>query len=140
MSLKEWLADYCYGLREARITIGRTTYDAVFYRQMVDPKGMTNTRGDVIEPYEVEAVMLVGELPASYKRTSKTVFRFPGDERDWYVASWTTVETASDPKFAEFHYDKKATFQLRPWGVDSPIDVPYERPYDRVEAKVLVTA
>lgn len=149
-TLKEWLAEVgneVYGLAEATVTIGRSTYEAVFYRQMVDRKGALNTRGEVIEPYEVEAVVLVGEPPSAYRRSSKTVFVLEGnvpgydfgaDGDYWYVVTWTRVEVANDPRFAAYHFDGKPTVQLRPWvRADlGEIDVPYERAYDRVKAQV----
>lgn len=140
MSLKEWLESHeCYGLREVRVTIGRSTFEGVFYRQMM-PGGWVNMRGDVVEPYEVEAFMLLGELPASYTRRKKTVYRLPGDERDWYVAGWVTTEVATDPRYADMHYDGRASFQLRPWAPKDGEAIDRHDRYERVEVRVLQEA
>lgn len=126
MSLKEWLAQYnCVDLQEARIVIGRTSYEAVFYKQ---------------EP-EVEAVMLLGALPASYRRSRRTAYRFPGDERDWYVVSWTSREVATNPEFARYHYEGRESFQMRPWKVgEDGVQIDEYESYSRVKALVFQAA
>lgn len=95
----------------ARVTIGRETFNGAHYvESLVAPETARNPG-----PYKSEALYLVGPLPASYRKRSRTVYRFEGDAREWYVAGYADAR-AMAPQFAKFHPFGVA-FYLRPWDV-----------------------
>lgn len=133
MTLREWLESFdCFDVTPVEVTIGRTMFEGCRYRQEMQPvPGARNQ-----EPYVVEAIMLLGELPASYVRRKATAYRLPGDKRDWYVAAWTTETVARDPRYAQYHYGGQPSFQLRPWAHEDAIDKLERYAYERVPVKL----
>jgi hypothetical protein len=138
VSLMEWFESH-HGITHAesvRVTIGRTTYDGVLYKQTMETPRNTHAYVDGEREYQREAIYLLGDLPAAYRRRKSTCFTITGDEREWYIGSWNTREVANDPEYAKFHYEGNAGFQLMPWTADSKIDDHARTPYQRVAITV----
>lgn len=110
MTLKDWL-ESCGAADVAPLTvaINGVRYEAARYRQ------------------NGEKIYLIGEIPPSYLRR-RSLYLFPGDARDWYVASYTTEASLEEP-FARCH-PFGHTFILAPWTHETPIDK-----YDRAQRK-----
>lgn len=103
MTLKEWLESHdCQDVKPIRVTIGSRTYEGASY-----------SKGHV-----EAALYLLGTLRNDYK--SNVVLTVEGDERDWYFASWVRTEIARDPRYAKFHYEGKAAFQIMPSNTGLP--------------------
>lgn len=123
----------CFKVEAAELRIGRTTHEAAFYRQVVLP--LPGARNQ--EPHEVEAVYVLGEIPAAYARDRRTCFRLDGDDRDWYVTTWADAKVVSNPEFAQSH-PLGVWFQLRPWDTTdgTTIDMREPKPYQRIQVGV----
>jgi len=122
----------CTDIRPVAVAIGRTRYQGAFYRQIVAVAPGCRAYDEGQRSHVVEALYLVGPLPAAYRRTRRTVFRLPGDGRDWYVAGYYPVDQPNE------YHPLGRMLQLRPWTDPSgrAIDAWSERPYPRVEAGV----
>lgn len=78
------------------------------------------------EEYTSQWVSLLGKLPASYKPKvrmgdhweQKIVYRFPGDDHDWYVAGYCQD---IKPQYAEFH-QFGPHWELSSWDSEPAID------------------
>lgn len=103
-----------------RVKIGKSTYTGASYLQ--------NGR---------EHVALMGPLPASYVRSTRTAYRFPGDDHDWYVSHWHEGVRVfrfdrwiDPPSCGEY-------FGLAQWDLPSSIDEVFVRKYKRIDVKVI---
>src|SRR5271166_6187115 len=96
--LTEWLKsiDGIKDVKPTKVIIHNTSYEAAQYNQ----------HGD-------ERLYCIGKLPACYIRSTHTVFLFPNDHRDWYVASFITARHITEA-VARFHPFGE-TFILIPW-------------------------
>ena len=97
------------------VTIGKQTYHGAAYRQRGQP-----------------GIYLAGDLPASYRRSTHTCFRFADDSRDWFVGCyWQGASLRPDQKaFHPFGH----SFILLPWEHSEAIDHWEEKPYRRITA------
>ena len=125
-SISGWLRtlDNVSDVARVSVTIKGTAYEGASYRDAHHGDG--------------ERLLIAGELPACYRRSSRVVFRFDGDARDWYVACYWNAEAAARagrPLVNEYH-PVGANFMLCPWQVPSgeAIDRWDERPCARVPA------
>lgn len=141
--LTEWLVERC-GCREVRkvtVKIGRVTYQGAYYEQTLNHDVPSIDPGSV-KTYTRVAMYLLGELPASYVRSSKTMYFFDKEEcpqlrgigYEWYVASWASKEIATSEEYGRYHYGRGPHLLLMPWSVPG---WDAEEPYKRVEAKLL---
>ena len=74
-----------------------------------------------------EAMVLLGPLPTSYRRSHRTVYRMPGDTRDWFVACYSGSADITE------YQPWGRQFVLHPWTCDDPIDRYEEKPYRRID-------
>ena len=122
----------CYDVREVTVRIGRTTYQGAFYKQdrKVSPGCRAYDEGQ--RDYTIEGLEVIGELPASWVRSSRTVYRMAGDDRDWYVAGYYNRDEPN-----EWHPFGKM-FALQPWSVPggTRIDLWSPAPYRRMKMEV----
>ncbi len=111
------------------ITIRRASYPAVLYTQDRDPlPGARNQN-----PYTMTAIYVLGDLPPAYNRRKSTAFRLPNDDKDWYIASYSTQEALE--KHPEY-YPFGSHFLLCPWEAEFPkIDTYEKHTYQRVDIK-----
>lgn len=116
-SLIEFLRSHkCDKVEPIAITIKGTRYMGARYTDRHDPGRVR--------------LYLLGDLPACYRRSSRTVFRFPGDEQDWYIAAHINADRIT-PENARFH-PGGANFMLIAWDASDPIDHYENRPRTRV--------
>lgn len=120
----------CIDIKPVAVAIGRTRYEGAFYRQIqvIAPGCPAYARGE--RSHVVEALYLVGPLPAAYRRSRCVAFRLPGDSRDWYVAGYYPSDLPNE------HHPLGRMLTLRPWLDGEPIDAWRPRPYRRVDATV----
>jgi hypothetical protein len=116
--LTDWLLSFPHvsDVREITATIKGKTYIGAHY---CDSNFNNEPR-----------LYLLGDLPACYRRTTKTAFVIDG--ADWYVACYMQSEPIPE-RFAAYHPCGKH-FMLCQWKVTdgTPIDHYYLKPYDRV--------
>jgi hypothetical protein len=134
--LQEWLEGCGCVCVPVEVTIGRTTYEGVRYKQTrkVLEGCRAYTEGE--REYVQEALYLLGDLPATYRRSRRIAFLIDGEEHEWYLASWVTDATAKSERYGMFHFEGHAAFQIMPWSVGGKIDEHEERPYRRVAIRV----
>lgn len=134
MNLCEWLKSLdCFDVSPVRVTIGKSTYEGAEYRQKRLHKGKPYSDSEdwiPIETYEVHALYLLGELPASYRRSSKTCYVRNGDGRDWFVAGYYDKADVNPLQPFGRH------FLLQPWTADLPIDQEEGKPRERMRIDV----
>ena len=120
----------CIDIKPVRVRIGRQRYEGAFYRQIqaIAPGCRAYEEGQ--RSHVVEALYLVGPLPAAYRRSQRVAFRLPGDGRDWYVAGWYPADLPNE------YHPLGRMLTLRPWLDGEPIDVWAPRPYRRVDATI----
>ena len=134
--VSDWLAALSGVFESTPLTvqIGKTSFPAARYKQRLSilENSPAWLRGE--REYVREMIYCVGERPACYRRSSKTCFRFIGDSRDWYLASYVPRD-ANDSRFSEYHPFGEG-FQLAPWNVPdgTAIDHHEPKPYARVGA------
>jgi len=137
-ALKVWL-EQCgaHDVRPCTVTIGKATYHGAHYRETLDIPRNTPAHARGERKYTTEKLYLLGDLPAAYKRSSKTCFRFIGDSRDWYVACHSTPEVVNDDRFKPYH-PLGVSVMLCPWAVPDGLAIDhYEpKPYARVGATI----
>lgn len=124
--LVEWLESLTnsLGAYPISVKIGKTTYEgAAFWRRN------TGFNRDYVE----SGIYLLGDVPASYKRSRRVVYNF-GSSHEWYVACWATKEIVNNPEFSEYH-PFGIWFQLRPWR-NGKIDEFSYTPYKRIPAQL----
>jgi hypothetical protein len=128
MTLKEWLerAD-CYDTAEVLVVIGDETYEGVRYKQDRPTPPGSRAQMEGRDSYTQEAIYLLGVAHLE----DRVALVMPGDEREWFLASEVTEETARDPRYAEFHFEGKAAFQIMPWSIGKIDDHEFE-PYQRL--------
>lgn len=123
--LVDWLLSLgCKHVKPVDVTIRGATYHGASY---VDPK----------HPGNDERLMLLGELPAPYRRSTRTAFVIDG--ADWYIATYWNADHAAKvgrPAVDDMH-PFAAEFMLCKWEVPdgTTIDRYEPRPYTRVEAQ-----
>jgi hypothetical protein len=85
-----------------------------------------------------ERLYLVGELPASYRRSHKVCFRTADSERDWYIAAWF-LQCAENTEYREAH-PLGSHFLLAVWSMPDgwTIDKYESKPYCRVPMTVTI--
>ncbi len=131
----DWLAGLggVFDVVPMTVQIGKTCYPAARYQQTckVPENSQAWLRGE--REYVRDMIYCVGARPACYRRSDKTCFRFIGDSRDWYIASYVLDDVASNPQYSEYHPFGEA-FQLAPWAVmdGTAIDHYEPKPYARV--------
>lgn len=133
MKLTDYLSDlpHVSDVRPCRVGIGRGDAEAAFYKQTGHFDGA---------PYVREGLYVLGNLPACYVRSRRTVFRLPdefGDARDWFVATYGTSALMLNPAFAAQH-PCGAFYILMPWTAREAIDAHELTPYARVSIDVLL--
>lgn len=111
MHVVDWLKtlDHIEPAGPIGVKIGHSTYHGGAYFEKA-------REGSHREPI----MYLLGNLPASYKRSTHVCYRFPNETHDWYVAGFADAAVASAmPQFHPFG----PWFQLRQWpsGI-SPFD------------------
>lgn len=116
-ALVDYLALCGLTAHDVRVKIDRSIYNAAEYK---------DNGQDVL--------LVVGGLPSSKRRRNKTVYRFPGDTRDWYVACYATPKCLQ-LEYAAFH-PMGITFQLRPWDHKESIDHFDTHKYTRRQADI----
>jgi hypothetical protein len=139
-TLREWLeACGCYDVEEVVFAVRGVHYQGCRYKQdRPTPRG-SRARSEGRETYTQEAVYVLGDTPACFQRTSRTAFVIEGEPFEWYVMSWVAESTASHPKFAKFHFERKPAFQIGPWTFEGEKIDEFERtPYQRVPARLEV--
>jgi len=138
-ALAEWLVKDCkaFDVRPLRLTIGRATYEAAAYKRTVTPPAGSRN----LEPYVDEAIYAIGRLPSAYRRRKRTVFRFQGDVREWFIACHMPKENLTSEN-APYHPFGE-TFILAPWEVPGGESIDkYSywggeiKPYTRVPATI----
>lgn len=146
--LTEWLVERCgcHDTYPVKVKIGRETFEGAHYAQTLPreslPLSLVDTREPSHERYVRHALYLMGELPASYRRSRKTIYEFDltdaapfrGIGPEWYVASWATKDIATSEQYGRYHYGNGPHFLLFPHNVPGFDDA---EPYKRVEAKLL---
>jgi hypothetical protein len=70
------------------VKIGRSTYPGAFYTQVRDTPDYCNAYRSGERSYGHSMLYVIGELPYSYRRSSKAFYRVPGARFPWYVAGW----------------------------------------------------
>ncbi len=112
--------DHLSNVRPIAVTIRGTRYEGAAYESTI-------TRDKTV-------YYLLGERPACYLRSSRTVFVIDG--ADWYVQCYMPAERIT-PEIAAYH-PHGAHFQLAAWSVPSgeAIDRYEMRPYNRVPVTV----
>jgi len=108
------------------VRIGRETYPGAIYSQERHWAPYSWRAGE--GPYMQTALYLVGDLPASFKRSRKVAYRFEHGRRRWFVGSWADERAAEDERTSAYHPFGRA-FQMFPdeHGVTVDDD---GRPYD----------
>jgi hypothetical protein len=100
------------------VTISKQTYHGAKYRQ----------RGGEARLY------LVGDLPASYRRSTHVAYRFADDSREWYIGCYWQGGTV--PADQERYHPFGHSFILFPWVHSEPIDYGERKPYRRIVATI----
>lgn len=120
-NVTRWLAslESVASVEAVRVTIGKACFDGARY---VDKQ-----TGD-------SRLYLLGEVPASYRRSTHVCYNFEGDSRDWYIAYYMPRERLT-PEYAP-HHPFGPHFGLFAWSVPdgSRIDSHEEKSYARVAA------
>jgi hypothetical protein len=137
MTLRDWLIEKCgcYDVVEVEIEIKGRTWRGCRYKQ--DRNTPTGSRGmrEGTGSYVREAIYLLGPLPPAFVRSRRTVFTIEGEPDEWYVISWVRADVATDPKFADMHFEGNEAFQIGPWRFEGEkIDERERTPYQRVKA------
>lgn len=121
--LLDWLRaiDTVTGVRPVRAAIGRGIYDGAVY---IDTRHANGQR-----------YYLLGVLPPSYVRSTRTCYRVNGALDDWYVATYAPHPIAGTEAA---DYPHGAWFMLCRWQVPGgeAIDWGAARPYTRVDARI----
>ncbi len=119
--IARWLRRYRYAseVSGVDVTIGKQTYHGARYRR---------GNGEL-------QLYLVGKLPPSYRRSSRTVYRFSGHNRDWFVCGYCEGGTPLD-KYQEKHHPFGNSFTLCQWMANEPIDYYDYKPYRRMTATI----
>jgi hypothetical protein len=78
-----------------------------------------------------ERLYLVGELPASYRRSHKVCYRTADCDRDWYIAAWF-LKTGENVEYHECHpFGNHFILALwsmpNGWTIDKCEPTPYRR-------------
>lgn len=119
------------------ITIKGTDYECAWYTQTSQPVPSAPNQSVSHD----RRIYCLGKLPACYRRSSHTVFRFPADIRDWYIACY--MDTANlhrlKPEQMKYHPFGEM-FILSAWQVPdgSAIDRYETRPYTRIAATLMI--
>jgi hypothetical protein len=111
----------CSGVLPVAVTIKGTRYEGAAYIDEAHNKEETR-------------FYLLGELPACYRRSRHTTFRFDGDSRDWYIAGYMPRENLK-PENARYN-PCGINFLLMAWNHSSAIDAHEPTPYARVAARL----
>lgn len=122
------------GPRPCIITIGRTSWPAVWYKQERDTPRGSRAHSEGERTYVTEAFYLLGNLPA-LKRRGNAAFPWAEDGREWYVAGYSPKTIKKE--FRRYHKLGK-NFLLMPWDVPGGEAIDrYERhPYKRAPMTV----
>lgn len=85
----------CFDFQAAAIRIGNATYPALRYSQTVQPPNGARSPA----PYTITAWYVVGDLPASYRRSGRTVYDCGGLH---YIGGYITADKLTEQN-KEFH-------------------------------------
>lgn len=131
LAVAQWLRDMTTvtNAKPCSVTIGRTCYSGAHYWQLREHDGKQFTQ---------EAYYLLGALPASYKRSTRTCYRFTKyGTRDWYVVCHMPAERIT-AEYALYH-PHGASFTLMPYdGTPAAPTIDHLEPhvYTRITAHV----
>src|SRR5262245_15952908 len=119
----------CTDLVPFTLQIGSQRYGAIAYRQECEVSEGCRAYQEGQRVYTRAALYVLGALPPSYVRSSRTVYQFDDSGVDWYIGSYYTgAPNAWHPA--------GAMFLMAPWQVPDggPIDRWQPRPYRRLPA------
>lgn len=113
-------------VQAARVQIGKTLYDGALYTPANDREAPPR-------------FYLVGALPKSYQRSTKTAYRFIlgfiNETRDWYVSGYFQGPVVPG---SEHYHPFGPYFQVSPWTeiYGEKIDQHEAKPYKRINVGV----
>jgi hypothetical protein len=122
MTPAEWLdqqENICGSLNVTLFAMGKTWEAAVY---TICDQG-----------HDDPCIYVLGEMP---KRATKLCFRFEGDDRDWFVATYYQDNPVTLEDHQKKYHPFGKTWILHPWNIQEPIDHYEEKKYTRIPASI----